>query len=247
MARLQDNPMAMLLVLLAVFLLAACSDGSSDTTSDKALKNDAKPDVPGIDVSHYSGKVDWTTVGKQDLRFAYIKVSEGLTVTDSELSANWSGSHAAGLMRGGYHTFTKGDNGKDQAFHFLKTLRAAGGDIHGALPPALDVEPLRKADLTEVRQEIADWLSTIEAETGCRPVVYTSPAPWDETLAGGFGNYRLWLADYAPQVRLPRGWKKWQFWQYSDEGKIDGVEGYVDLDQFNGNRIELSLLTCVGW
>jgi LysM repeat protein len=58
-------------------------------------------------------------------------------------------------------------------------------------------------------------------------------------------DYPLWIAQYPSHYTpgmspaLPRGWFKWTFWQYSDKGRINGVNDFVDLDLFNGNLEEL--------
>ena len=41
------------------------------------------------------------------------------------------------------------------------------------------------------------------------------------------------------QPFLPRGWFKWTFWQYSEKGRINGINANVDLNAFNGTLEEL--------
>ena len=38
---------------------------------------------------------------------------------------------------------------------------------------------------------------------------------------------------------MPRGWFKWTFWQYSEKGRINGINASVDLNIFNGTLEEL--------
>ena len=61
--------------------------------------------VPGIDVSKYQGVVDWPAVQKAGVRFAFIRVSDGLDSLDEHFAKNWTGAHAAGLLRGAYQYF----------------------------------------------------------------------------------------------------------------------------------------------
>lgn len=53
--------------------------------------------LTGLDVSHYQGTVSWSTVKAQGASFAYIKATEGTTVTDAQFSANYVGAYNAGL------------------------------------------------------------------------------------------------------------------------------------------------------
>jgi lysozyme len=53
----------------------------------------------GIDVSNHQGSVDWSRVAADDIRFAYVKATEGGDFVDSRFAANWAGARAAGLDR----------------------------------------------------------------------------------------------------------------------------------------------------
>ncbi len=58
-------------------------------------------------------------------------------------------------------------------------------------------------------------------------------------------DYPLWLAQYpnsyveGSQPYLPRGWFKWTFWQYSEKGRVNGINAKVDLNVFNGSLEDL--------
>ena len=41
------------------------------------------------------------------------------------------------------------------------------------------------------------------------------------------------------QPSLPRGWFKWTFWQYSEKGRVNGINAKVDLNVFNGTLEDL--------
>ena len=57
----------------------------------------------GIDVSLYQKDVNWSQVFAAGNRFAFIKCSQGVTVTDPKFTANFDGAKAAGLLVGVYH------------------------------------------------------------------------------------------------------------------------------------------------
>jgi lysozyme len=93
--------------------------------------------VNGLDVFHGDGPVDWTSVAAAGIEFAYVKASEGVTVTDSRFAQNWKAMKEAGVMRGAYHFFHPASSPEDQAGHFLAVM---GDFSEGDLPPALDLE-----------------------------------------------------------------------------------------------------------
>ena len=51
--------------------------------------------IPGIDVSHYQGSIDWAKVKAAGIRFVYVKASQGADFTDPRLFANVAGAAAA--------------------------------------------------------------------------------------------------------------------------------------------------------
>ncbi|HKN97283.1 MAG TPA: GH25 family lysozyme, partial [Pseudonocardiaceae bacterium] len=59
--------------------------------------------MPGLDVSHHQGTVNWRAVAAEGATFAYLKATEGTTFVDGQFSRNAAGSRAAGLFRGAYH------------------------------------------------------------------------------------------------------------------------------------------------
>ena len=45
---------------------------------------------------------------------------------------------------------------------------------------------------------------------------------------------------------MPNGWTKWTFWQYSETGKLQGIDRTFDLDRFNGSPADLAALGVSG-
>ena len=48
----------------------------------------ARYPVRGVDVSHYQGDIDWQVLAGQQIRFAYIKATEGSSYTDELFAVN---------------------------------------------------------------------------------------------------------------------------------------------------------------
>lgn len=208
----------------------------------------------GIDVSYAQGNIDWATVKEQNIAFSYIKVSEGMTLTDTKFRENWQGAQAEDIKKGGYHLFTPGDDGEAQAKNFIDNLESAGIDYHGALPPVLDIEQIPQDQLVSAKPEISSWLKYVEKHLHCKPIIYTSPGTWDGEFPDEFTTYSLWLALYQGRdnqgqkpSELPDGWSNWKFWQFSDKGAIRGIDGSTNENYFNGSKNSLLLTTCLGW
>lgn len=193
--------------------------------------------VHGIDVSAYQGRIDWPEVARQNVRFAFIKASEGGAMRDARFTRNWREARAAGILSGAYHYFQPNRDGGAQANLFIRTVPIGPGD----LPPVLDVEAPRFHDVAEMRREVQQWLTAVEAHYGVRPILYSNYTFYRHYLAGHFDDYPLWLAHYeVARPALPA--ERWIIWQHSDEAYVPGIKGAVDFNVFQGSYAALQAL-----
>ena len=67
-----------------------------------------------------------------------------------------------------------------------------------------------------------------EEAAGYQPMIYSNLV-WEafEFDMKKLEDYLIWYADYEPVPQTPY---RFTFWQYSEKGQIDGIEGNVDLD-----------------
>jgi uncharacterized protein with LGFP repeats/GH25 family lysozyme M1 (1,4-beta-N-acetylmuramidase) len=200
----------------------------------------------GLDVSHYQGTVDWTSVAANGASFAYMKATEGTDYTDPQFATNYSGSAGAGLARGAYHfALPDSSSGAAQATFFLAHGGGWVADAH-TLPPVLDIEynPYGTADWagwcynltpTQMTAWITDFTTTIHDRTNRWPVIYTTNGWWSNCTANSasFGNDPLWIApsnsDTPGSPAIPASWSAYTFYQYATSGTFPG-----DQDYFNG-------------
>lgn len=211
----------------------------------------------GIDVSHHQGKIDWDKVKAANIVFAFIKASDGNAFKDPRFKTNLRGARKAGLPCGAYHFWRPQYSGKDQAELLIEQLgeRLREGD----LPPALDLEEgddgrsnytgLKVADL---ESNIQEFLDTVEAKYGVTPIIYTSNEFWTKkdrlNNSKNFSRYPLWVVDWdinRPR-KLPGGWWRWEFRQFTETGRVDGVVGKVDMNWYGDDISALWELTYAG-
>lgn len=197
--------------------------------------------LPGIDVSHYQGKINWDKVAASGVAFAYSKTTQGITGVDSRYAVNLSGATAAGVPFGSYHFFEPDDDPVKQAEHFLSVAKIGAG----SMPPVLDVEKTPKtASSAAFSKSILTWLNKVEAETNCAPLIYASPSFFSEHFDATLDGTPYWLAEYASAPRPPSGDKTWVLWQHSSSGSVKGISGQVDLDWFAGDANALKEFLC---
>ena len=186
--------------------------------------------VHGIDVSHYSGAVDWERVREGGFEFAYVKATEGVDSPDPAFADHWRRLGELGLARGAYHFYVTEDDPEEQARFFLATVGHGPGD----LPPAVDVEVIGHGTQPGVADRLRTFLEIVARETGVQPIVYTSPRFWNANLTAAFGDHRLWVAEYGvAEPQVPEGWERWTLWQWRGNGSVPGVEKDADLSRLH--------------
>jgi lysozyme len=195
--------------------------------------------MSGIDVSHFQQDIDWQQVRRVGIAFAFIKATDGVSLFDPFFNQNWRNAHGARIYRGAYHFLRPQLSAEEQAHFFLQNLKSDAGE----LPPVLDVEVLTTVTPESVIAGARKWLEIVKTELNCLPILYTGSAFWRNTLKNSqdFAEFPLWIAHYTigPNPLMPSAWPKWTFWQFSQQGKVAGITGNVDLDVFNGNAADL--------
>ncbi len=203
--------------------------------------------VRGIDISHYQKKIDWLVLKKAFIQeapvdFVFIKATEGKDEFDEYFNYNFANARKYGIIRGAYHFFSSQSSGYEQARFFCEKVKLMEND----LPPVLDIEIDMDSykDKNHAKQEILNWLTIVENQYHVKPVIYASYRFKQKYLNDSvFNQYPYWIAHYYVDSLKYDG--KWAFWQHTDVGRIDGIEGYVDIDLFNGSLDSLKKMAII--
>jgi lysozyme len=223
------NPTPVLLCSLLAIVLSGCNEPKNKPLAYA---------VHGIDVSHFQGKVDWDQVKEQGVSFAFIKATEGLNHCDTMFYNNWKSLKLADLKRGAYHFYIPHLDPAEQAENFMMNVSLQNGD----LPPVLDMEVTDANDPDELVNNIRIWLTQVSTAYKTRPIIYTNLKAYFRFIAGRFDEYPIWIARYNEKAPELGNNKQWNFWQYANSGKIEGIRQEVDFNAFNGNYRQLDSL-----
>lgn len=214
----------------------------ADKTEIKKFQNLSGNAKTGIDVSKWNGDIDWDKVKNAGVEYAIVRAGyrgsvTGSLVEDPYFAANMKGAAASGMPVGVYF-FTQAVNeveAVEEASAVLRLVREY--DI--TYPIFIDTEGAGgngRADQLDVDTR------TLVCEAFCRTIenagyeagVYGSRNWYNNNLhADRLENYCIWLAEYR-SVPLYQGY--YQMWQYTSKGKIDGIEGNVDMNVSYLNR-----------
>lgn len=189
--------------------------------------------IKGIDVSHYQGNISWRAMAESgDVKFGYIKATEGSKYKDPNFAENLKGALDNGIPAGAYHFYTASSTGSDQANNFIATVPKGKGQ----LPPAVDIEGVvTKQD--NFKEELNKFVEMITENYGQKPVFYVTSEVYN-LLYDDYKGFHFWIINVnsSPVV------KGWTFWQYSSKGKIPGIDGNVDISQYKGSLWDFNIM-----
>lgn len=201
-----------------------------------------KYSIHGIDVSRYQQVINWESVKAMNveavqIKFAFIKATEGNGSSDSYFKRNWRKAKEAGMICGAYHFFIATKDGTVQAKNFVQSVKLSKGD----LPPVLDVEQTNGVSKSLLKQRVKAFLYAAELAYGVKPIIYTNADFYKQYLGEEFDDYPLWVAHYL-RPEAPRIKRDWHFWQHSERGRINGISGKVDFNVFSGDSTQFENL-----
>ncbi len=191
----------------------------------------------GVDLSKYQEYVDFAKLKKAGIDFCMLRVGArgygtGQLVLDSYFQENIKRATDAGLDIGVYF-FSQAvtiEEAEEEAKMVLEYIQ----DYDVNYPVVFDmeyvqndtarVEQLSKEEKTLITQA---FLEAVELE-GYTPMIY-GKKEWLLTKIdlGRLVGYDIWLADYSDIPDYPY---QFSMWQYTNQGKVDGVSGKVDLN-----------------
>jgi GH25 family lysozyme M1 (1,4-beta-N-acetylmuramidase) len=185
----------------------------------------------GIDVSKYQGRIDWATVKKSDINFAMIRTGYGMKSAKNEdpvFSYNYNKAVEFKINVGVYH-YSYATNEMEAQNEARFCVDIIGNRILN-YPVAFDFEDftiLNNTNLEKRNSIIRTFCSEIESY-GFYPMIYCSYSWFINKISGNqlMEKYDFWIARYSnTKPEMPIG-----IWQYTNSGKINGINKNVDFN-----------------
>lgn len=185
----------------------------------------------GIDVSHWQGNIDWVKVKADGVYFAILKAggSDAGRYRDSSFLRNMANARTNGIKLGCYYFngagCTSAEAGRADAQHFLSIISGMSFEF----PCYCDLEAptsATKAGNTDAVIAFCDTVKTAGFKTG----IYASDISGfkDRLDMNRLTAYDKWVARYGS---APKYATIYQVWQYSSSGRVNGINGRVDMDK----------------
>ena len=218
------------IIMLAMVLLLACQNNgkkSSKPAGVPARNQNAK--YNGIDISSHQGYIDWAKVrSDKDIRFVYIKATEGATYHSPHYVHNFTQARRHGFLVGSYHYLTSTSSIDEQFNNFTSFALKSNQN----LIPMLDVEVRGDWSRSQLIDSVNKFCQLVEDYYGVQPMIYSTMGFYNKNLAPYFNKHHLYIGRYSndePEIN----WEgEYTIWQYSETGIIPGIDAYVDLCRY---------------
>ncbi len=190
----------------------------------------------GIDVSKWQGDIDYNKVKNAGATFVLMRIAvsnkpDEALATDSKYYQNIERAKAAGLKVGVY-VYTSAINdeqARETARYVVNALQGASLDY----PIVYDWENWKHFreyqisihDLNNTFIAFSDELKKHNLSSMLYGSKYYLENMWEPRIKNSFP---IWLAHYTSSQTSYAG--KYKFWQICSDGKIDGINGNVDID-----------------
>jgi GH25 family lysozyme M1 (1,4-beta-N-acetylmuramidase) len=188
-----------------------------------------------IDIFHGNTINDFAALKAAGIVGVIHKATQGANYADPAYAKNRILANNAGLLWGAY-AFNTGEDVTVQVKQFFEHAEPDDNTLM-----ALDFEdnPHSQMSISQARQ----FLELADAQLGRKIVIYSGNRVKDllgSTVDPFFGSHRLWLAQYGPVARVQHSWDKQWLWQYSENGRLPGTDGQIDLNAYDGTADQLA-------
>ncbi|MGM9567657.1 MAG: GH25 family lysozyme [Clostridia bacterium] len=197
----------------------------------------------GIDVSRYQGNIDWQAVADDGVDFAFIRVAyrgyeTGNLQEDSYFRRNIEEAQKAGIRVGVYiysQAITE-DEAREEAAYLMHKVAGYQMDLplvfdyefagkSGRLYEAYKNGNLGREKATDICLAFCHYVESF----GYDSIVYANASMLNNQLDSEKleKETEVWLANYTKNTAYQGDFK---YWQYTDSGKVDGINTNVDCN-----------------
>lgn len=187
----------------------------------------------GIDVSHWQGIIDWTSVKNDGVDFAIIKAGggDGGFYKDKKFEQNYNNAKNAGIKVGAYYFVGKKcksyEDGAADAKRFIDII--AGKQFE--YPVYIDFEAPDASNKKGNTDACVGFCEVMENADYFCGIYASEGSGFKERLEDArLQSYSHWVARYGRKpASVPE--RVFGIWQYSSKGRVSGINGNVDMDE----------------
>ena len=204
-----------------------------------------KGEALGIDVSKWQGKIDWSSVKSSGIDFAVIRIGfraeNGKLYKDENADYNIQQAQNAGILVGVYF-FSTAINTTEACEEASFAVSAIKG-YKISYPVVYDCEGYTSSDsrmynlASDDRTNNAISFLSLVQKSGYEGMFFGAKNElensnyWDMTQIEK--NFKIWVSHYSsptyPEIENPDYSRKYDMWQYTNRGSVNGLNGNCDM------------------
>ena len=185
--------------------------------------------IKGIDVSQYQGSIDFKKVKSAGIEFVIIRAGYGRYASqkDPYFEQNYKNAKLAGLKVGAYwYSYaTSSADAISEAKACTEAIKGKQFDY----PIYFDLE--EQSQFAKGREFCDNLVKSFCGELEKNDYfagLYISRSPLQNYISDSIAKrYALWIAEYSSKCNYDGAYG---MWQYSSTGKVNGINGNVDMD-----------------
>lgn len=201
-----------------------------------------------IDVSSYQGLVDWVKVKAAGIQGAILKIIRKDLNPDNQFENNWAGCEKAGMPVVGVYNYsyaTTVEKARSDAQKVIDTLAGRTAKVW------LDVEDACMKGLGHKLIDIILAYQAVIQAAGLEFGVYTGLSFYNDYIKPYASQIdcHFWIARYPstskkdvndvpPDDKQPLVSHVLEGWQWASTGRVDGIVGNVDFNEWYGEILE---------
>ena len=210
----------------------------TDENGRMRYADESRAFLTGIDVSVFQGNINWEEVAADGIDFVILRIgyrgygTKGIMGIDDNFYKNYDGAVNAGLKVGAYFysQATNAEEAREEARYVLSAL----GDRELQMPVVYDWEYVdnaeaRTANMTseQITECAVNFCNEIEMFGRDVMIYFNREIGYFEYELARISGYDFWLAEYS---EYPTFIYKFNMWQYTDSGTVNGISSRVDLN-----------------
>jgi len=184
----------------------------------------------GIDVSYHNGKIDWKKVKNAGIDFAILRIGFGMYADQKDTSFEYNYTECIkNNIPIGVYLYSYAKN-KNEAKREAETVLTWLNKRKLNLPVYFDIEDKSQINLSKsVLDSMCKMFCDTIENAGYWAGIYTNKY-WATSIINGTElgkRYTYWVAQYNNENTYNG---PYDMWQYTSSGKVNGINGNVDLN-----------------
>ena len=182
-----------------------------------------------VDVYDGDDIQDYNKLKEQGICGVVTKVLQGCTGRQKYYDYRYRKCKEVGIPIGFYHWLSSKSAPEKQAETFYNLIKAYDYDIL----PMLDIEAGGENWSSNIHPETYAriFLTRFKELSGKDMLIYSGTCFIEEWFSADFQRNNLWwIAEYNSTCHVPANCVNYIAWQYTETGRLDGVNGNIDID-----------------